>query len=76
MTDFAVILVHSTSHAIQAERVLKRAGLAVKLIPTPRHLSSDCGSAVRVTSSARERAEQALAEAGVSIDRIELLDAE
>lgn len=76
MTEFAVILVHSTSHAIHAERVLKRAGLAVSLIPTPRHLSSDCGSAVRLTSSARERALQALTEAGVPIDRIESLGAE
>jgi hypothetical protein len=74
MSEFAVILVHSTGHAIQAERVLKRAGLAVKLIPTPRHLSSDCGSAVRIPAADRERGEQALGEAGVLIDRIEALD--
>jgi hypothetical protein len=70
MTDFAVILVHSTSHAIHAERVLKAAGLAVKLVPTPRHLSSDCGSAVRVAVVDRAAAESALATAGVPIDRV------
>jgi hypothetical protein len=74
MSEFAVILVHSTSHAIQAERVLKRAGLTVKLIPTPRHLSSDCGSAVRIAAADRGRGEAALAEAGVPLDRIEILD--
>jgi hypothetical protein len=74
MSEFAVILVHSTSHAIQAERVLKRAGLAVKLIPTPRHLSSDCGSALRVRSEDRDTSEQTLSDAGVPIDRIEALD--
>lgn len=74
MSEFAVILVHSTSHAIQAERVLKRVGLAVKLIPTPRHLSSDCGSAVRIAATDRERGEQTLSEAGVPLDRIALLD--
>jgi len=74
MSEFAVILVHTTSHAIQAERVLKRAGLAVKLVPTPRHLSSDCGSAVRIAADDRERGERALNEAGVPIDRIAVLD--
>jgi hypothetical protein len=74
MSEFAVILVHSTSHAVQAERVLKRAGLKVKLVPTPRHLSSDCGSAVRITAADRDRGEAALAEAGVPLDRIEILD--
>jgi hypothetical protein len=72
VAEFAVILVHSTSHAVQAERVLKRAGLRVKLIPTPRHLSSDCGSAIRVVAGDRAAAEQALAEARVPIDRIEM----
>ena len=74
MSAFAVILVHSTSHAIHAERVLKRAGLTVKLIPTPRHLSSDCGSAVRIATVDRERAGAALGKAGVPLDRIEILD--
>ena len=74
MSEYAVILVHSTSHAIQAERVLKRAGLMVKLIPTPRHLSSDCGSAVRITAADRSISEQTLDEAGVPIERIALLD--
>lgn len=74
MSEFAVILVHSTSHAIRAERVLKRAGLAVKLVPTPRHLSSDCGSAVRIGIEDRAASEQVLFDAGVLIDRIESLD--
>lgn len=74
MSGFAVILVHSTSHAIQAERVLKHAGLTVKLVPTPRHLSSDCGSAVRFVAREQAQVEQALAKAGVSVDRIEPLD--
>ncbi|HUU97407.1 MAG TPA: DUF3343 domain-containing protein [Phycisphaerae bacterium] len=74
MARFAVILVHSTSHAIQAERLLKRASLSAKLIPTPRHLSSDCGSAVRIRVGDQARGEQVLNEAGVPIDRIEPLD--
>ena len=74
MDEFAAILVHSTSHAIQAERVLKRAGLSAKLIPTPRHLSSDCGSALRIAHEQQGRCEELLEDAGVPIDRIEPLD--
>lgn len=73
MGEHAVVLVHSTSHAIAAERVLKKAGLEVKLVPTPRHLSSDCGSAVRIRSADQSAIEQLVAGAGVPIDRIEPL---
>lgn len=74
MDEFAVILVHSTSHAIHGERVLKKAGVAVKLIPTPRHLSSDCGSALRIAMADRAASESALRAAGVPVDRIESLE--
>lgn len=46
-TEYAVVLFYSTQGAIKAERLLVRAGLSVKLIPTPRQLSSDCGTALR-----------------------------
>jgi hypothetical protein len=73
MTEYAIILVFSTSHAIQAERVLRQAGIGVKLIPTPRQLSSDCGSALRIALNERERAAETLQGGGVEIDRIETL---
>lgn len=73
MAEYAVILVHTTSHAVYAERVLKEAGLAARMIPTPRHLSSDCGSAVRVGAGERAAAEEALRGAGVEFERIEML---
>ena len=41
-----VALFYTTSSAIRAEKLLKRAGLAVKLVPTPRQFSSDCGVAL------------------------------
>jgi hypothetical protein len=47
MADYGVVLFYSTAHAIRAERVLQRAGLKIKMIPTPRQLSSDCGIALR-----------------------------
>jgi hypothetical protein len=72
--EFAVILVHSTSHAVYAERVLRQAGLAARMIPTPRHLSSDCGPAVRIGAEAWAAAEKALRAAGLEFDRIEKLE--
>ena len=47
MTEYSVVLFHSTAHAIRAEKVLIQAGFTIKMIPTPRQLSSDCGMALR-----------------------------
>jgi hypothetical protein len=63
-------LVHGTSHAIRAERVLYLAGVDSKLIPVPRHLSSNCGVCVRVARLDREKAVEELEKAGVDIEGI------
>jgi hypothetical protein len=47
MAEYSVVLFHSTAHAIRAEKVLVGAGFKIKMIPTPRRLSSDCGMALR-----------------------------
>lgn len=65
-----VILVYSTSYAIRAERLLHMAGISSKLIPVPRHLSSNCGVCVRIARSDREAAEQALQRASMEIEGI------
>lgn len=67
---FSVILVHSTSHAIRAEKVLRTAGIPCKMIPVPRHISSDCGVCVRVGRSDAEAARKALEAAGLEIEDI------
>ena len=46
--QYAVIMVDSTSHAMRIEHVLAMVKLETKLIPVPRHLSSNCGVCVRV----------------------------
>lgn len=60
---YAVILVHSTSHAIHLEKLLGRRGVACKLIPVPRQVSSDCGVCIRIPlaqlGAARETVEAA-----------------
>jgi len=60
-----VVLFHTTTSALRSEKILRKAGLNVKLIPTPRELSSDCGMALRFELSDREEVEKQLASAGV-----------
>ena len=45
--EFGVVLFFTTSAAMRGEKVTREAGLKIKLIPTPRQLSSDCGLALR-----------------------------
>jgi hypothetical protein len=63
--QYTVILVYATSHALRAEKVLQGDGISCKLIPVPRHLSSDCGVCIRVERSSQAAARQALEAAGV-----------
>jgi len=65
-----VVLFHSTSHALRAERVLQKAGIGCKLIPIPRHISSDCGVCIRIVAGDEEPARQALHEVGVEIEAV------
>ena len=58
--QYGVVLFDSTQRAIQAERVLKAAGLPVKLIPVPRQVSSDCGVCLRFLWEDHTRVEEVL----------------
>ena len=62
MDRYSVVLFHSASHAIRAERVLLQVGIANKMIPTPRQLSSDCGMALRFDRSDERDVARTLAE--------------
>jgi hypothetical protein len=72
MTDeqYAVLLVYSTSYALRAEKVLAEAGVPCKLIPVPRHISSDCGVCVRIQRSDDDAALEALKAARVEIEGV------
>ena len=63
----SIFLFHASAHAIRAEKVLQRAGVACKLIPVPRHLSSDCGVCLRVARRDQDAAREALAAARVEV---------
>lgn len=60
---YSVALFHSVSAALRAEKELVRAQFKVKLIPTPRQLSSDCGVALRFETACRQEIETYMNEA-------------
>jgi len=65
MKPQGVALFHTTSAALRAEKTLLAAGIPVKLIPTPRQFSSDCGVALRFEWERREEAATAIRSAGI-----------
>ncbi len=67
---FAFVLLPSTNHALRAERVLQSAGIASKLIPVPRHISSQCGVCLRISVEFIEKAMDALQSENLKIDAI------
>lgn len=71
---YAIILFPSTHHAIRAEKKAKEHGFSIKLIPVPRHLSSDCGVCLRCSLDQRENLERVLQEEGVKIEGVHSLE--
>jgi len=71
MNEFSVILFHSTNYAIWASNTLKKNNFNHKMIPVPRHLSSDCGYCVRFNRPDKEKIRELLENTGVEFDRIE-----
>jgi hypothetical protein len=66
----AVILVYSTGHAVRAEKLLQEEGIPSKLVPVPRHLSSDCGVCVRISLADADSARRILDAASMEVQGI------
>jgi hypothetical protein len=63
----SAVLFHTSSHAIRAEQLLEREAVACRLVPVPRHLSSDCGVCLRIATADRERVARILAAGKVEV---------
>jgi hypothetical protein len=64
--EYVALLFNSVSHAMMAEKILKTEGVSHKLIPVPRHISSDCGVCLRIELGDEEKIRKLL-EAKVEI---------
>jgi hypothetical protein len=71
--EYGVVLFESTTAALKAEKDAVRAELKIKLIPTPRHLSSDCGFCLRFEWGDLEKVEGLLRSKELKFERIEKL---
>ena len=67
MSDYGIVLFYNTSSVMRAEKVLQKGGVAIKLIPTPREFSSDCGMAVRFDLQDKERVRVLLDQAHIEV---------
>ena len=74
MTQYGVILFHTTASVMRAEKLLIKEGAAVKLIPTPRQFSTDCGIALRFDWNCRDLIMSVLEDSRVEIDAVHFLD--
>lgn len=50
MTPTCIMVFKSTYLTFRAEKAFKSAGIDCKLVTKPRHISSDCGMAVRIAT--------------------------
>ncbi len=67
MCESIVFLFFSSSHAIRGGNLLQQADIAGKLMPVPRHLSSDCGVCLRITRDQQDKALEILTNGRVTI---------
>lgn len=70
-SKYTVILVDSTSHALRIEKALELEDITSKLIPVPRHLSSDCGVCVRIQTEHAAQSRRIMEEKGIRFQSIE-----
>ncbi len=71
--DYGCAVFEATQSAIRAEKALKAAGFFIKLIPTPRELSADCGVCIRFAWAQREAIMGCLETAGVAVASVSRL---
>jgi len=59
---YVVYLFPSANYVMKAEKILKERKIAHKIIPVPRHISSDCGVCLRITEDMQKVVNETLQE--------------
>ncbi len=72
-SDYAVVLVPSTNHAMRLEKLLRQADIPCKMIPVPRHISSDCGACIRILRQDMDAVHRVVAAAHIDIEGIQAI---
>lgn len=71
--QYSVMLFIAVSYVLKAEKILKEQGVPHKLIPIPKHISSDCGICLRFEQEMQNKIEAALLNK-VDIEEVRVLD--
>ena len=58
----------STHAVLKAEKLIKKQSLAYEIVPTPRHISSDCGMAICLSAQVADEAAALVLSRGIHID--------
>jgi hypothetical protein len=69
-----VVLFHTVHALLRLEKALIERGVAVRTVPTPRHLSSDCGTALCFAAAEAGAVRSAVEELGLEIEGIHELE--
>lgn len=67
---YAVFTFSTTSHALKAEKVMKKREKPFMIIPTPREISASCGLAMKMTPDRLEEYMSILQDEKVHIEEI------
>ena len=65
-----VVLFYTVHALLKLDRELKTRGLTVGTVPTPRHLSSDCGTALSFDASDLDAVRAAIGDLGLEVQGI------
>jgi len=68
----AVVTFEGTIHALRADKQVRKAGVACRLVPTPRELSATCALALAFGRADREAVAAALLGSGLRFAAINL----
>lgn len=69
-TAVSHVLFFTSNHAFRAEKLLRNRGICCKLVPVPRHFSSECGVCLRIDRAAGPEVKQLLTANHVEIDAL------
>ncbi|MBH1939653.1 DUF3343 domain-containing protein [Mobilitalea sibirica] len=72
--QYTILLVYSSSYAVRAEKILRKEGIDTKMIPIPRHISSNCGVCVRIHTDDVNDALEVLDNSNLPLDGVYNLD--
>ena len=61
------VVLEAIHYVIKGEKILKKAGIGINVIPVPREISSDCGMALEFSCQNRDLVQQLLAEEDITV---------